>query len=97
MALLVFHPWARFLAGMLTGCWIGALIASAGVILLMGRRVRQLESINLLLRTKLKARVKAPAAGSGTGTGGGGHMLVMPLPTTQSKSEKPASRLARMN
>jgi len=97
MAMFVIHPWARFLAGMLTGCWIGALIASAGVILLMGRRVRQLESINLLLRTKLKKRTRGPQAGSGTGTGGGGHMLVMPLPTAYRKPEKPASRVARMN
>jgi hypothetical protein len=46
MAMFEIYPWARFLAGMLTGCWIGAAIATAGVILLMGRRVRQLESIN---------------------------------------------------
>jgi hypothetical protein len=96
MAMFEIYPWARFLAGMLTGCWIGAAIATAGVILLMGRRVRQLESINILLRAKLKARAKARSAGTGTG-GGGGHMLVMPLPDTHRQSEKPANRVARMN
>jgi len=96
MAMFVIYPWVRFLAGMLTGCWIGAAIATAGVLLLMGRRVRQLESINLLLRTKLKARAKSRSAGSGTGSGGG-HMLVMPLPAAHSIAEKPATRVARMN
>lgn len=95
MALFEIHPWARFFAGMLAGCWIGAAIACAGVVLLMGRRVRQLESINLLLRTKLKARTKSQRMGSGGG--GGGHMLVMPLPETQRKAETSGGRVARMN
>ncbi len=96
MAMFVIHPWVRFFAGMLTGSWIGAAIATAGVILLMGRRVRQLESINHLLRAKLKARTKARSTATGTG-GGGGHMLVMPLPAAHSKAEKPANRVARVN
>lgn len=97
MALLEIHPWVRFFTGLFAGCWIGALIACAGVLLLMGRRVRQLESINLLLRTKLRARSRAQKAATGTGTGGGSPMLVMPLPGVHRKPDKPATRTARMN
>ncbi len=93
MALFVVHPWAPFVSGMLAGCWIGAAIGCAGVLLLVGRRVRQLETINLLLRAKLKVREKPQS----TGTAGGGPMLVMPLPSATRKMEKTATRMARMH
>jgi hypothetical protein len=91
MALIDVHPWARFFAGMLAGCWVGAAIASAGVLLMVGRRVRQLETINGLLRTKLRAREKPKR----TGTGGGGPTLVMPLPSSARNAER--IRIARVN
>ncbi len=92
MAVLVVHPWAQFLTGMLIGCWVGAAVACAGVLLLVGRKVRRLESINLLLRTKLKARTK-PQRGTGTS----GSMLVMPLPDSLRRTERPAGRIMRVN
>jgi hypothetical protein len=93
MALFVVRPWAEFIAGVITGCWIGAVIACVGVLLLVGRRVRQLEGINLLLRTKLKARIKPQR----TGTGGAGPTLVMPLPSSARQTERPKERIARVN
>jgi len=88
------HPWARFLTGMLIGCWFGAAIACAGLLLVVGRRIRQLEAVNLLLRTKLKAR----AAGiSVRRTGTTGPMLVMPMPGSARRSESPLPRIARVN
>ena len=56
MLMLDLYPWARFIAGVVTGCWIGVMIGCAVALLLAGRRVRQLESMNLLLRLKLNAR-----------------------------------------
>jgi hypothetical protein len=93
MALLVVHPWAPFLTGMLAGCWIGAAIGCAGVLLLVGRRVRQLETINLLLRTKLKVREKPQR----TGASAHGQMLVMPIPSDRHRAESPMSRIARIH
>ena len=93
MTLFVVHPWAQFFAGVITGCWIGAIVAGAGLLLLVGRRVRQLESVNLLLRMKLKARPKPQR----TGTGGPGPTLVMPTPIGTRKAEAPATRIARVN
>jgi hypothetical protein len=93
MALFVVHPWAQFFTGMLMGCWIGAAIATAGVLLLVGRRVRQLETINLLLRTKLKARPNPQR----TGTGGPGPTLVMPLPRSARRTGPERERIARVN
>jgi hypothetical protein len=93
MALLVVHPWAQFFAGMLIGCWIGAAVACAGVLLLIGRKVRQLEGINLTLRMKLKAR----NALRRTGTGGPRPPLVMPIPGSLRKVEPPITRIRRVN
>ncbi len=91
--MLVVHPWAQLFIGMLIGCWIGAAIATAGILLLVGRRVRQLEDVNLLLRTRLKARTKPPR----TGTGGSGSMLVMPRPGSARSGGSTAGRIARVN
>lgn len=91
--MLVVHPWAQFLTGMLIGCWIGAIIATAGILLLLGKRVRQLENVNFLLRTRLKARLKPLR----TGTGGSGSMLVMPHPDSARHSGSIGGRIARVN
>lgn len=93
MTLFVVHPWAQFFAGVITGCWIGAIIACAGLLLLVGRRVRQLESLNQLLRTKLKARIRPQRAGTGTR----GPTLVMPTPGAARKSNGQPERIARVN
>jgi hypothetical protein len=93
MALLVVRPWAEFFAGVVTGCWIGAVIACAGVLLLVGRRVRQLEGINLLLRTKLKAGLKPQRLE----TAGPGPTLVMPLPIAARITAQTRERISRVN
>lgn len=94
MTLLVAHPWAQFFTGLLVGCWIGAAIATAGVLLLVGRRIRQLEGVNLLLKTKLKAHNKAAAVR----TAGAGSMLVMPPPGSAHHGGGSAmGRIARVN
>lgn len=93
MAMLELHPWVRFFAGILTGCWIGATIACAGVLLLVGRKVRQLENINLVLRTKLKAR-ETPLR---TGTGGSGPTLVMPIPGAERRAQRTGTGTARVH
>ena len=59
MALFVLHPWIRFGAGLLLGCWVGVPIGIAVAVLLVGRRMRQLEVANELLRNKLNVREKA--------------------------------------
>jgi hypothetical protein len=92
MAGVVVHSWAQFFAGMLVGCWVGAAVACAGVLLLVGRKVRRLESINLLLRTKLKARSR-PQRGTGTS----GSMFVMPMPDVVPRAERQAVRFLRVN
>jgi hypothetical protein len=93
MVVFELHPWARFFAGVVTGCWIGVVVGCAVALLLAGRKVRQLETINRVLRNRLKARTRPQR----TGTGGGGPMLVMPIPGAERRAEKPASRIARFN
>ena len=55
MAPFLAVPWFWLFAGMLAGCWIGATVGSAGVLLLAERRMKRLETINELLRMKLRA------------------------------------------
>jgi hypothetical protein len=74
MAFFEVHSLTRFLTGMLTGCWIGAGVGCAATLVLMGKRVRQLETINLLLRSKLRVLDRSHR------TGTGGPALVMPHP-----------------
>lgn len=58
MAPFAVHPWILFFAGLLLGTWCGATIGSAGVLLLAGRRMKQLETINRLLRIKLQGHAR---------------------------------------
>lgn len=74
MALFDVHPWLRFGIGLLLGCWTGAAIGMAIALLLAGRRIKQLETANMLLRVKLRTRERQ----RGTGTGGPGPVLVIP-------------------
>lgn len=91
MTLFAVHPWARVVAGLAASFWIGAAIGCGGALLLAGRRIRQLETINLLLRAKLRVREKAQRAGK-TGTG---PLLVMPTAGSErGPGQKPASRAA---
>jgi hypothetical protein len=69
-----FYPWLRFGIGVLAGCWIGAAVGLGITLILVGRRIQQLEEANLMLRAKLRARDKARPSG----TGGGGPVLVVP-------------------
>ncbi|HEY1809636.1 MAG TPA: hypothetical protein VGG42_13810 [Acidobacteriaceae bacterium] len=54
MAPFAESPWVWLLAGLLLGSWIGATIGSAAVLLLAGRRMKKLETVNQLLHTRLK-------------------------------------------
>jgi hypothetical protein len=74
MALISVHPWQGFFSGLLVGCWIGVAMGSVVTLLLMGRRVRQLETINQLLRSRLKSFERPRKVGAG------GPPIVMPLP-----------------
>jgi hypothetical protein len=67
MALLAAFPWGYFFAGLLLGSWIGATIGSAGVLLLASRRMKKLETVNQLLRVKLRSHMQRyrPAAQRG--------------------------------
>lgn len=81
------HLWARFVPGLLAGCWIGVIVGAGSALLLMGRRVRQLETINMLLRARLKLREKQQRPTTAT-------TLVMPRPGVTKPGPKPVSRTA---
>lgn len=87
MAFFVVHLWVEFLAGTLTGCWIGVVIGCGVTLFLMGRRVRQLEGSNRVLRNQLRAAQKPQR----TGTGG---PLVMTRPVPGQAAAKPFGRMA---
>ena len=74
MALFDVHPWLRFAVGLIAGCWIGAAIGMGIALVLAGRRLKQLETANMLLRIKLRARERQRR----TGTEGPGPVLVVP-------------------
>ena len=90
MALFDVHPWLRFVTGLIAGCWGGAIIGGAIAILFASRRIRQLETTNMLLRVKLRAREKPRS----TGTGGGGPVLVVPPRETNRPASAPIMRVA---
>ena len=84
------HSWMRFATGLIAGCWIGAIIGGAVVLLFASRRIRQLETVNMLLRVKLRSREKPVR----TGTGGGGPVLVVPPRETNRPASAPLTRFA---
>jgi hypothetical protein len=92
MLMLDLYPWARFIAGVVTGCWIGVMIGCAVALLLAGRRVRQLESMNLLLRLKLNARREQTGGLRATGPG-----LALPRSGGNRTADALISRIARVN
>lgn len=55
MAPLATFSWSWFFGGLLLGSWIGATIGSTGVLLLASRRMKHLETVNSLLRLKLRS------------------------------------------
>jgi hypothetical protein len=93
MFMLALYPWARFLAGVITGCWIGVMIGCAVALLLAGRRVRQLETKNLLLRVQLHARREPEPAGLRAS----GRGLALPRSSGSRAAEPVMSRTARVN
>jgi hypothetical protein len=74
MALFDVHPWLRLGVGLILGCWVGAAIGMGIALMLASRRIKQLETANMLLRIKLRAREKPRR----TGTSGPGPILVVP-------------------
>jgi hypothetical protein len=90
MALFEAHAWVRFATGLIAGCWGGALIGTAIAILFASRRIRQLETANMLLRVKLRSRERKPLR---TGTGGG-PVIVMPPKETNRPASAPLIRYA---
>jgi len=90
MAFFEVDPWVRFAAGLIAGCWIGAIIGGAIALLFASRRIRQLENANMLLRVKLRARGNPRR----TGTGGGGPLLVVPPRETNRPASAPITRYA---
>jgi hypothetical protein len=72
MALFDVHPWLRLGVGLILGCWIGAAIGMAIALMLASRRIKQLETANMLLRIKVRDREKPRR------TGTSGPRLVVP-------------------
>jgi len=86
------YPWAHFIVGVITGCWIGVVIGCAVALFLAGRRVRQLEARNLLLRVQLHAR-RQPQTGELRASGHG-----LALGRSGSRAAEPLmGRIARVN
>ena len=90
MAFLDAHAWVRLATGLIAGCWLGAIIGGSVALLFASRRIRQLETANMLLRVKLRARERKPQR---TGTGGG-PMLVIPPRETNRPASAPLNRMA---
>lgn len=88
MALLDLNSWVRFGTGLIAGWWIGAAIGLAIALLLAGRRIKQLETANALLRLKLRAREKPRH----TATWSTGPVLI--VPPGAGRTESPPRRAA---
>lgn len=84
-------PWFRFTTGLIAGCWLGALIGAAIALLFAGRRLRQLETANMLLRVKLRSQEKQRRRAA---SGGGGPVLVVPPRDTNRPASAPMFRRA---
>ncbi len=85
------HPWVRFLTGLISGCWLGVFIGCAITLVILGKRVRQLETANLVLRVKLRAREKPKRTGT---TGAAGPVLVVQPRETNRPASAPMARFA---
>jgi hypothetical protein len=93
MFMSVLYSWAHFLAGVVAGCWIGVIVGCGVALLLAGRRVRQLEAANLLLRVQLHARREQQPGGLRAI----GHGLALPRSGGSRKADARMSRIARVN
>lgn len=77
------EPWLRFTVGLVIGCWAGVLIGGIIALLFAGRRLKQLETANMLLRVKLRSQEKQ---GQRTAAGGGPILVVPPRDTNRPAS-----------
>ncbi|HTX40862.1 MAG TPA: hypothetical protein VMD25_03465 [Acidobacteriaceae bacterium] len=84
------HPWVRFLTGLISGCWIGVVVGCAVTLVMVGKRMRQLQNTNLVLRLKLRSRAKPRP----TGTAGSGPLLVFPLREMNRPASAPMAKVA---
>jgi hypothetical protein len=89
MAFIDAHSWLRFVTGLISGCWAGAIIGGAVALLFASRRIRQLETANMLLRVKLRSREKPQRTGTG-----GGPLLVIPPRESNRPASAPMTRFA---
>ena len=85
------HPWVRFLTGLISGCWLGVFIGCAITLVMAGKRLRQLETANLVLRVNLRSREEPRRNGT---TGGAGPMLLGPPRETIRPASAPVLRFA---
>ncbi|HEX4005727.1 MAG TPA: hypothetical protein VHX60_06105 [Acidobacteriaceae bacterium] len=69
MALFALHPWIRVAVDILVGCWIGVPFGMMIALTFAGRRIKQLECANNLLRMKLRTSEKPARANGTTGMG----------------------------
>jgi hypothetical protein len=90
MTVIDAHPWVRFFTGFLTGGWVGVAVGCVVTLLFSGRRLRQLESANLLLRVKLRAHERPRRAG----TNPAGPVLVVPPGGAQRAGNNPVGKVA---
>jgi hypothetical protein len=88
MVALSLYPWLRFGFGILAGCWIGVALGFGIAAFLTGRRIQDLEEVNIMLRAKLRVRDKARQPGTG-----GGPVLVVP-PAVNRRASAPVGRVA---
>lgn len=88
MTVIDAHHWVRFFTGFLSGCWVGVVVGCVVTLLFTGRRLRQLESANMLLRVKLRAREKPRH------TGTAGPVLVVPPGGSRRSGNNPMGRVA---
>lgn len=69
---------------------MGVFIGCAITLVFVGKRMRQLQSANLVLRTRLRAREKPKP----TGTAGAGPLLVLTPRETNRPASAPMARFA---
>jgi|HubBroStandDraft_3_1064219.scaffolds.fasta_scaffold557744_2 hypothetical protein len=73
MAFFELHSGLRFSIGLIFGCWAGVTLGVVIALMLVGRRMKQLEAENQLLSERLRKRATPLAR---TGTTGAGPSLV---------------------